>query len=181
MNKIEGNIGGGAASALSGSMAANIINMVARLSKGKNFGLEDEEYEAIEIKANKIFHELQEGALRDDQAYGLIASAYKLPKLTDEEKKLRQMAISDGAYQAALIPAKNALKSASVREMARTLDGRSNPNTYTDLYCAIKLSDLAVEGLIMNIEINMPLIKDESKIEELKKIIVDLKSHKECL
>ena len=46
-------VGGGCASAIAGAMATGLIGMVANLSKGKDYGYEDEKYDAIIKELNE--------------------------------------------------------------------------------------------------------------------------------
>ena len=46
-------VGGGSSSAIAGAMACGLIGMVANLSKGKEYGKTDEEYDTIIAKLNE--------------------------------------------------------------------------------------------------------------------------------
>ena len=73
-------VGGGAASALSGAMAAGMIGMVARLSAKKPVNLTVEEYGEIAEECDKLTAQLQQGAVNDMLAYRKIVDAFRLPK-----------------------------------------------------------------------------------------------------
>lgn len=72
-------VGGGAASSIAGSMAAGLGGMVARLSIGKDHGLEDAGYESIADELDSLCRELISGAVEDEQAFPGIRAAFALP------------------------------------------------------------------------------------------------------
>lgn len=168
--------GGGSASALAGAMAAGMISMVAKLSMAKPVTLTEDDYKAISKEANELAKTLLKGAASDTEAYCLIKDAYGLPKSTDEEKKVRQQAVRDAAYQAAKVPEHNGFGCSRALELACRLEGASNPNCLSDLLSAKYLSEAGVKGCILNVEANLPLIKEEGRTAELKKAIEQLKT-----
>ena len=107
-------VGGGSASALSGAMAAGMIAMVAKLSKKKPVNFTVEQYDAIAEECDRLAEQLQEGCVRDTEAYCMIVDAFKLPKGTDEEKAARSAAVQAAATQAARVPRDNARLNARV-------------------------------------------------------------------
>lgn len=168
--------GGGSASALAGAMAAGMVSMVAKLSVAKPVTLTESDYQAVIKEADELAEVLLEGAAKDTQAYCLIKDAYSLPKSTDEEKKARQKAVRDAAYQAALVPEHNGFSCSRAYQLACRLEGASNPNCLSDLLSAKYLSEAGVKGCILNVEANLPLIKDETRTAELTKAIEELKT-----
>ena len=164
-------VGGGSAAAISGAMAAGLISMVARLSTGKDYGLEDEEYIVLADELDQLSLDLLKGAEDDTKAYLLIKNAFKLPKDTDEEKKIRRKAVNDAGVEAALVPKSNSEKCIRVYEIARDLDGKYNDGTFSDFTIGRDLSFLGIQGCIYNIEANLSLIKNEKIRGELEEFI----------
>lgn len=156
--------GGGSASAMAGAMAAGLVVMVARLSVNKAYGLPNEKYEGIIEEADKIAEELVLGSKLDAEAYKLIKAAYILPKDTESDKKRRSQAIEKAGIEAATVPMKNAIKCKKIYEFCLILKGKSNPNAVSDLMTAEGLSKAGIEGCALNIEANLPLIKDEDLV-----------------
>lgn len=167
-------VGGGAASALAGAMAAGMISMVAKLSTKKDYGLTVDKYNDISKEADKLAKDLLIGAQEDEEAFCKIKDAYALPKTTEEEKKNRSTAIQNGGIAAATVPQNNGLMCKRVYELGMMLKGQSNPNAGSDLAEAIMLANAGVKGCILNIEANLPLIKDQKKILEFEKYIDEL-------
>ncbi len=169
-------VGGGSASALAGAMAAGMAGMVARLSLKKPVGFTVEEYEQLIAKADELAQKLQTGAQKDTEAYLLIKKAYGLKKETDEEKKIRAKAISNAGVAAASVPRDNGLMCKEVYEIATSLVDNSNGAASSDLASAIFLSEAGVKGCILNVEANLPLIKDEQIVKEMETTIQALKN-----
>ena len=156
-------VGGGAASALSGAMAAGMAAMVASLSAEKPVNLSVEEYESIVKELTTLRQNLLEGANKDRAAFLEIKEAFALPKETDEEKAARRKSIGDAAYHAACVPRDNGVYDRRVYDLVCHLEGNSNPACLSDLLSAKSLSSTGVLGCAMNIDANLPLIKDEER------------------
>ena len=167
-------VGGGSASALSGAMAAGMIAMVAKLSKKKPVNFTVEQYDAIAEECDRLAEQLQEGCVRDTEAYCMIVDAFKLPKGTDDEKAARSAAVQAAATQAARVPRDNARLNARVHELGAMLKGNSNPACLSDLTSALYLSEGGVKDCVLNIQANLGMIKDEKVQAELKEDMLDL-------
>lgn len=163
-------VGGGSAAALSGAMGAGLIGMVARLSKGKKYGLSDDEYNDIERQSLDLRQELLGGCVADTEGYGAIVYAFKLPK----ENAGRRAAIEAAGVKAATVPRDNGWRCRTVRTLGLRLKGRSNSNAASDLMYGIELAALGLAGCIANIEANLGLIKDEKTAAAFKADIKEL-------
>ncbi|MCJ7806713.1 MAG: cyclodeaminase/cyclohydrolase family protein, partial [Clostridia bacterium] len=56
------------------------------------------------------------------------------------------------------------------------LNGRSNPTAGSDLEVARDLARTALKGCLINIEINLPSIKDQETVQRLENRISELRS-----
>ena len=155
-------VGGGSAAALAGAMAAGLVGMVARLSVNKNYGLSSEKYNEIAREADGLAEELLSGAEKDAQAFSMIKEAYSLPKESSEQKSMRAIAIQKAAIGAATVPQENAWRCHRLQELMLLLKGKSNTNAASDLEEASLLSNAGLLGCVLNIEVNLFLIKDEN-------------------
>ncbi len=164
-------VGGGSTAALAGAMACGLIAMVGNLSKGKDYGYTDEKYDEIIKELGSLKEELLKGSVEDNKAYMMIVNAYKLPKSTDEEKEIRKKAIQDAGIAAANVPLSNAILNKKVYEIGADLIKKSNPACYTDIKAGVDLSKLGLETAKGNVEVNLPLIKDEEIKNNFKKQI----------
>lgn len=168
-------VGGGSASALSGALACGLIGMVCKLSTKKDYGIAPD----IQLNYAKELEELREklfnGVVEDANAYGVIRDAYKLPKETDEEKERRKQAIANAGVVGASAPLENAKLCRRVYEIGMELDGKSNPNCHSDLVIGYELAKVGTNGCLMNIEANLPLVKDQAKIQEFNDAMKELR------
>jgi formiminotetrahydrofolate cyclodeaminase len=169
-------VGGGSASAVSAAMAAGLIGMVARLSTKKDFGLSADAHLEVAQNCDQLALVLMSGASEDMKAYAVIKAAFAMSKETEEERQIRGKAINEAATQAALTPLENAVKALEVLELGRKIKNMSNPSAGSDLQIGLQLAEIGVKGCIMNIEANMPLIKDSDMIEMLKQHVLRLNS-----
>lgn len=168
-------VGGGSASALSGALACGLIGMVCKLSTKKDFGVAPEKQLEYAKELEELRDKLLLGVVNDANAYGVIRDAYKLPKETDEEKEVRKKAISDAGVVGATSPMENAKLCRRVYNIGIELEGKTNPNCHSDLVIGYELAKVGTNGCIMNIEANLPLVKDEVKTEEFENAIKTLK------
>lgn len=176
LNAEDFSTGGGSAAALAGAMAAALTAMVARLSLKKDFGLPQSDYHEIILEAEKLSGQLLDGSVRDLEAFAMVKEAYALPKGTVEEKEKRSLMIEKGFEAAAGIPAENADCSKQVLKLANLLNGRSNPAAVSDLEVARDLASTALKGCLINIEINLPSLKDQETVQRLENRISELRS-----
>lgn len=168
-------VGGGCASALSGALACGLIGMVCKLSTKKDFGIAPEKQLEYAKELEELRDKLLAGVVDDANAYGVIIDAYKLPKETEEEKEARKQAISNAGAVGATAPLENARLCRRVYDIGIELEGKTNPNCLSDLVIGYQLAKVGIKGCLMNIEVNLPLVKDEAKIQEFNKAIKELK------
>lgn len=168
-------VGGGSASALSGALACGLIGMVCKLSTRKDFGIAPEKQLEYAKELEEIRNKLLKGVVDDANAYGVIRDAYKLPKETEEEKKTRKEAIAHAGVVGATTPMENAKLCKRVYDIGVQLEGKSNPNCHSDLVIGYELAKVGIEGCLMNIEANLPLVKDKAKNQEFNNVIKELR------
>ena len=168
-------VGGGSASALSGAMACGLIGMVCKLSTKKDFGIEAEKQLEYAKELEELRDKLLLGVVNDANAYGVIRDAYKLPKETEEEKEVRRLGIANAGVVGATSPMENAKLCRRVYDIGIQLEGKTNPNCHSDLVIGYELAKIGTNGCLMNIKANLPLVKDEDKLEEFNNTIKELK------
>ncbi|NLJ72525.1 MAG: cyclodeaminase/cyclohydrolase family protein [Syntrophomonadaceae bacterium] len=174
--------GGGSVAALTGALGASLLAMVCHLTIGK------EEFADIEAnlqvalqKSDELRDRLTRLVDEDAQAFSSVIKAFKMPKDTAEEKAARTNAIQTGYKKAADIPYTIATTSLEVLVLAKNLIPLSNPNVITDVGVAALNAQASVESAIMNVNINLPSIKDEVYVNDRKRNIDNLLSQSNTL
>jgi len=153
LDTADSGVGGGSAAALAGAMAAGLAGLVARLSSGRDCGLDDARYAEILAECEVLARELGDGAREDAEAYGLVAAAYRLSR-DGAGAEARAAAIGEALIAAAEAPLRNAGRTLRVRELCAELEGRSNATAASDLVIAALLADAGVRGCLMNVGVN---------------------------
>lgn len=153
--------GGGSVAALSGVLGADLVAMVCRLSIGKK-GYESFHTELEETldKAQSLSSSLLERIDLDTEAFNGVMAAFKMAKETEEDKNSRKAAIQKGFKDAVQSPLGIASECLDVLRLAENLLGKSNSNALSDLGVASLQAHAGLEGAIMNVNINIPSIKD---------------------
>ncbi len=159
--------GGGTASALAGAMAASLVAMVAHLSAPLEHLGPPASFLELAARAEMLAADLVQGGAADRAAFGALRDAYRLPRLTDEQKTRRAAAVQQAVLHAAAVPLENAERCLQVWEMCAALTNRSNANAASDLECAGHLARAGLLGCVANVEINLPLLKDEIEVVRL--------------
>ncbi|MCG0276243.1 MAG: cyclodeaminase/cyclohydrolase family protein [Thermosediminibacteraceae bacterium] len=162
--------GGGSASALAGAIGTALVSMVANLSYGKEKFMDKEALlsEILE-EAEKIKSSLILLIDKDTEAFNQVANATKMPRTTEEEKKLRSEAIERALKKATLIPLsimEESLKALKLHEKAL---GNTTVNAISDLGVGVLYLRTALYGGWLNVKINLNSIKDEEFVKDVEK------------
>lgn len=161
--------GGGSIAALSASISAALVEMVAGLTIGKK-GYEDAEAEMKEVKAiaNKATQGFVADIDRDADSFDGFMNAMKMPKSTDEEKAARSKAMQAAIVEAAEVPLSVAKAALDFMKYTEVMVVKGNQNAVTDGAVAAMMARTAVKSALYNVQINLGSIKDEAKAAELK-------------
>ena len=159
--------GGGSTAALSGLMGASLTMMVVNLSVGKkSYEALDE---AIKQKFIEDFHkveslkkELAQPVDEDTAAFNKFMEAMKLPKDTDEQKKIREEKMQKASIYALQIPLKTAEKCLGILQNQEVIATYGNKNAVSDVGVGALMALSGLEGAVLNVKINLPGITDES-------------------
>lgn len=180
VDSIQPTPGGGSVSALVGALGTALVRMVGHLTVGKKRFLNaPEEEQQLFIKIiDELTNTKEELTLlvdEDTNAYNELVEAYKLPKSTEAEIKLRNEKIAEGTTKSINVPYKIALLSFNVLEKIQIILKNGNPNTISDLGVAALALSTSIQGAAMNVLINLPgLTNEELKVghfEAMKRII----------
>ena len=153
--------GGGSIAALSAASAAALIEMVANLTIGKK-GYEEVQLEMENIKneaatlKDSFVHYID----KDAGAFNQIMAAFKLPKVTEEEKAMRTVTIQEAFKRAAIVPFEIGKSAYDLLDLAERVVLRGNKNAVTDGAVAAMNARTAVHSAFYNTKINLSSIKD---------------------
>ena len=167
--------GGGSISALAGSLAAALTEMVAGLTIGKKkyADVEEEMKEAVEpMKA--VCAQLLDDIKRDSESFDQYMQALTLPKETEEEKAARTEAMQNGLKAAVEVPLSVAKVACGILPYAETMVVKGNKTAVTDALVATMMARTAVLGAGFNVKINLESIKDQEYVDRIGKEVTEL-------
>jgi glutamate formiminotransferase/formiminotetrahydrofolate cyclodeaminase len=160
--------GGGSISAYVGALGVSLGTMVANLSAHKAGW--DDQWETFSIWAqkgqvykNKLLFLVDE----DTRSFNKIIEAFRLPKDSAEEKRLRLEAIEKATQYATQIPFEVMATAFASMEVMEAMIKEGLPNSLSDAAVGILCAKTAVTGAYFNVRINAKDIKDKSFVENI--------------
>ena len=173
--------GGGSVAALSGGLSASLTSMVCNLTIGKeNYANVQNEIKKTLFQSEKLRKKLTELIDEDSNAFNNVMKAFKLPKETEEQKKIRNKAIQESYKRAAQVPLDTARICLQVLDAATKVAKIGNVKSITDVAVSAIMARCGVESAVLNIKINLNSIKDEdfvkkinNELENIKKNVLD--------
>jgi formiminotetrahydrofolate cyclodeaminase len=166
--------GGGAVSAIAGSLGAALAAMAAGITKDKNIAGETEELK-------RLMEEFRGLADDDAIAYQGFISTLKIPK-EDPQRKTR---IEESLQKATLIPLSVADKGIKLLSIIEGIIPDVNKKTLPDLKVGILMAVCAVEGAVEYVIVNTASLSEQTFIRSCKvktdQIKTSLNGYKERL
>ena len=160
--------GGGSISAYMGSLGISLATMVANLSSHKK-GWDErwKEFSDWAEKGEKLKNELLKLVDEDTNAFTKIMNAFALPRATEDEKKLRTLAIQDATKYAIEIPFKVMQLSFQSMEIIKAMAEIGNPNSASDAGVGALCARSAIMGAYLNVKINSKDLADKTYVEKV--------------
>ncbi len=160
--------GGGSIAAYSAALGVALGTMVANLSSHKR-GWDDkwEYYSKWAEKGQKFKDTLMHLVDEDTNAFNKIMDAFKLPKKTEEEQKIRAKAIEDATLYATEIPLKVMQTAHDSMTIMEEMAQSGLPASISDVAVGALAARTGVYGAYYNVKINAASLKDKSKAQEL--------------
>lgn len=174
--------GGGSASAIAAAMGAGLVSMVVALTETGEMPEDDgARIKQARARAQELRAELLRCADEDTEAFNAVMEAYRMPRGTDEEKRVRREAIQKGLKGAASAPMKTLELAMEGLHLAAYMARKGNKNAVSDAGVAAQLFNAAACGAIFNIEINLSSIKDADFVSEARARVVSYDLEREKL
>jgi glutamate formiminotransferase/formiminotetrahydrofolate cyclodeaminase len=156
--------GGGSAAAYAGAVGASLAAMVARIAakKGEDETLRDYIGEVDNLRAD--FLRLVDD---DSAAYARVAEAMKLPRASDDEKKVRTERVQAALLAASRVPLEIAKTSRRLLDACERGLPKAPSAAVSDVGVGALLAEAALRGAAMNVMINLSSVKDRAQVKAL--------------
>ncbi len=161
--------GGGSVSAYLGALGVALGSMVANISSHKR-GWDErwEEFSDWAERGKLIQNELLKLVDEDTDAFNSIMKAFKMPRVSEEEKKERKEAIEKATKNAILVPLKVMEIAFEAYELIEEMVKEGNPNSVTDAGVGALAVRSCIKGAYLNICVNSRGLDDRKFGEEIK-------------
>jgi formiminotetrahydrofolate cyclodeaminase len=172
--------GGGSAAALSGVLAAALVQMVVELSVGRPGSEADEPaLREIGLAAAGAQRDLLALADRDAAAFAAVVGARRLPRDTDTERAARAAALRAAMHDATRIPLRTVEFASDVLDLAARVAPIGNPHAASDAGVAAQLASAAARGAALNVRINLASLAADDPLRadtaaSLERLLVDV-------
>jgi methenyltetrahydrofolate cyclohydrolase len=162
--------GGGGGAAVAGALAAALASMVCNLTLGKDkYAAVQGDIQGMLAKTEALRHRLTALVQADEEAYGVLSAAYKLPKETADEKKARTAAIQDALINATATPMDIAVACVEVLQLCGPVAEKGNVSAVSDAGVAALLAEAGLRSAALNVLINLAAIKNEEFVAESRR------------
>lgn len=167
--------GGGSVAALSSALSAALAGMVANLTVGKKIYIEvSDEMEEIALKLTAYKDEFMLLIDEDASSFDGVIKALRLPKETEEEKKIRRKKIQEETKYASKIPLSIARKTSELFDLIERVVVSGNKNAVTDGLVAAMMARTSILSALYNVKINLASIKDEAFVKDMRLQVQEL-------
>lgn len=152
--------GGGSVAGLVGALAAGLGQMVVGLTlKGESNPVLEGQFETLGAARESLLA----AAAADERAYGAYVDATRMAKNTDEEKVTRRATMQAALVNAANVPLMQAEAACSLLEELEPVAREGTAHALSDAEIAMMLAHTSVKAALVNVRVNLPLIKDEAR------------------
>ena len=159
--------GGGSVAALCAAQGAALVAMVANLSVGKKA------YAAVQDRVKDIAEAAQ--ALKDffldaidadTDSFNAVMDCFRLPKKSEEQQRVRNLAIAAATRQATRVPLSVLTRIPELLELAAEIAEIGNANSLSDAGVAALTGLAGAEGAYYNVLINLDSLSEVDQSEE---------------
>jgi methenyltetrahydrofolate cyclohydrolase len=168
--------GGGSAAAIMGAMGAALVSMVCSVSIGKKgYEAVESEMRAVRSQSETLRLRLAAMVAEDVSAFDSLMSAYKLPKVSEDDKTRRADAIQSSLRRATEVPLDCARVCAEVIGLARRAGEHGYRGVISDAGVGVLAASSAARSAALNVFINAPALKDQdfaqAALTDLEKLL----------
>ncbi len=156
---------GGSVAAVAAALGASMTNMVAKLSQGNKYEEYKEEIDSVIRYVDSSIEQSEKLMQKDIEAFTTFMAAYKLPKETTEQKEIRFHSIQQALIKATEIPLEIARLGVETMEQTLKIVSYANRTAISDLGVSAYLLSASVSSVLLTVDINLPLIKDEISVK----------------
>ncbi len=157
--------GGGAVSALAGSLGAALAAMACGLTKDKDLNREAEELK-------RLMEEFRRLSVEDEMAYKSFINAIKIPKGDPQRIPIMEESLK----KASLIPLKVAENGLNLLSIIEKIIPNANKKTLPDLKVGILMAISAVEGAVEYVIVNTASLSEQTFIKSCKEKTAQIKA-----
>lgn len=154
--------GGGSAAAYAGALGAALGAMVGRIAAKKASG---------HAEAILAFDALRADLLRlvdeDSAAFARVMQAMRLPKATDEEKRVRTERVQAALLEAARVPLEAARTSRRLLDACERAVETAPAAAVSDIGVGALMAEAALRGAALNVMSNLASLKDADRVKAL--------------
>lgn len=171
--------GGGSVAALAGAFALSLGGMMANNSAQKR-GWEQklEHFSALAEQAQQLRARLLELSEEDSRAFSAVMTAIKMPRKTDEERRLREEALSAAYHGAAQVPLQVLQRCQEALPLLEELQRNGNPNARMDLETGILLLQATAEAAWQFVKVNLKEVPEsEAEQKQAQDIHLDVQKN----
>ncbi len=153
--------GGGSVAAYTGALGVALGTMVANLS-GHKRGWDErwKEFSDWAVKGKNIQDTLLGLVDEDTNSFNSIMTAFSLPKNTEEEKKVRNIAVQEATKNAAMVPYRVMETAYMAFDLVKEMVKVGNPNSVTDAGVGALAIRTCIRGAYLNVRINVAGLDD---------------------
>ncbi len=162
--------GGGSVSGIAAAFAAAMAAMVGNLTIGKKKYKEVEaEVTVLRDKALDLMSTFEALVEEDISQFAKFMEAYRLPKNTQEEKQKREQVLQQALKGATETPLKVARACVELLDLVCKLAPIGNTMAISDAGVAAYLAEAGLRAVLLNVDINVPMIKDQDFVAQARK------------
>lgn len=171
--------GGGSVAGLVAALSGSLNSMVYSLTVNKkSFESLDGETKktVLDFKeaSGKFIKKSMELMEQDREYFNKLMDCYKLPKASDEEKKMRSAAIVQGTIKVMKAPLELAKECYNFYDNIDVAVKYGNRMLISDAGCAAILLHAAIESAIVNVKVNLNSLRDKPFAKSVESELVEL-------